>query len=150
MRSLGTLILIAGTLAVPAFAQQDDLRKPKVDIVQSIGCAAHPDAKTWMLTNATEAAVTAQPFTSQKEINDAKGQALGNAQYKLIGTNEFVTVDELLKDPQRTTFTTQESANVTGTLQDGHKVVVKGLLIVAPNEKRLNLLSVQPLANTCP
>jgi hypothetical protein len=149
MRTLG-IALMAGTLAVPALAQEDHLRKPKVDIVTVVGCAAHPDAKTWLLTNATDTVVTPQPFTSEKEVAEAKNQTLGTAQYRLIGTNEFGTIEELLKDPARATFTTRESANTTGTLQAGRKVVVKGLLIVAPDQKRLNLLSVQSLANSCP
>jgi hypothetical protein len=40
-------------------------------------------------------------------------------------------------------------ANATGQLQHGRKLFVKGLLIAAPNEKRLNLVAVQQLADTC-
>jgi hypothetical protein len=136
-------------LASPARAQ-DDLRKPKVNIVSVVGCASQSDAATWTLTHASEALVTEQPYTSEKEIADARSRPLGTGHYRLLGTNEFVTVDELLKDQQRASFTTREGANTTGTLQPGRKVVVKGLLIEASQEKRLNLLSVQPLASTCP
>ncbi|MGH6693046.1 MAG: hypothetical protein ACREF4_20450, partial [Gammaproteobacteria bacterium] len=59
------------------------------------------------------------------------------------------TKEELLKRGQRAEFTRPEVANATGQLQDGRKLVVKGLLITAPNEKRLNLVSVQQLADTC-
>ena len=137
-------------VATAAVAQQPDLKKPKVDLVSVVGCVAHPDAKTWTLTRASDSVNTDTPYTSEKEIDDAKARALGAGEFRLIGTNEFVTTDELLKDPQRAVFTTKDTANTTGTLVPGAKVVVKGLLIPAPNEKRLNLMSVQRLGSTCP
>ena len=57
--------------------------------------------------------------------------------------------EDLLSDPRRAEFTRPEVANATGQLQDGRKLLVKGLLITAPNEKRLNLVAVQQLAETC-
>ena len=50
---------------------------------------------------------------------------------------------------QRSEFTRPEVANATGQLQDGRKLFVKGLLITNANEKRLNLVAVQQLAETC-
>lgn len=148
-RGIAGAVLAAVSLAAPVGAQ-DDLRKPKVDIVSVVGCATHPDAQTWMLTRASEAAVVTTPYSSRKDVTEANARALGAAQYRLVGTNEFVTTEELLSDKQRASFTTAESANTTGALKAGRKVFVKGLLIPAPQEKRLNLLSVQPLADTCP
>lgn len=141
---------IAVALATAAAAAQEDLKKPKVDMVSVVGCVSHPDDKTWLLTNATSEVATAIPYTSEKEIAGARALTLGAAKYRLIGTNDFVTNEELLKDTQRAAFTTPRTANATGTLRPGRKVVVKALLIKAPNEKRLNLLSVQPRADTCP
>ena len=50
----------------------------------------------------------------------------------------------------RAQFTAKGSENATGQLQNGHKVMVKGLLILVPNEKRLNLTSVTMVAANCP
>ena len=102
-----------------------------------------------MLTKATDGVESKVLFMSAKEIEEAKKKALGNNRYKLIGTLEFLTKEELLKDAHRAEFTRPEVANATGQLQDGRKLIVKGLLITAPNEKRLNLVSVQHLADTC-
>ena len=102
-----------------------------------------------MLTKATAGVESKVLFMSAKEIEEAKKKALGNNRYKLIGTLEFLTKEELLKDARRAEFTRQEVVNATGQLQDGRKLIVKGLLITAPNEKRLNLVSLQSLADTC-
>jgi hypothetical protein len=60
-----------------------------------------------------------------------------------------LTKEELLKEQQRASFTRPEVANATGQLQHGRKLVVKGLLSTAANEKSLNLVSVLQLADTC-
>jgi hypothetical protein len=143
--TLGVAVVLSATAAA-----QDDLRKPKVDMVTIVGCVAHPDEKTWLLTNAGGEVATTTPYAGEKEIAGAKSAALGQAKYRLIGTNDFVTNEELVKDKQRAAFTTPQTANATGSLRPGRKVMVKALLIKAPDEKRLNLLSVQPLADTCP
>ena len=57
--------------------------------------------------------------------------------------------EELLKQGQRAEFTRPQVANATGQLQDGRKLVTKGLLTTASNEKRLNLVAVQQLADSC-
>jgi hypothetical protein len=102
-----------------------------------------------MLTNATDGIESKVLFMSAKEIEEAKKKALGNNRYKLLGAPEFLTKEELLKHGQRAEFTRPEVANATGQLQDGRKLMVKGLLITAPNEKRLNLVAVQQLADIC-
>ena len=114
-----------------------------------VGCARRTPEGTWTLTNATDGIDTKALLLSAKEIEEAKQKALGNNRYTLVGTPEFMTKDELLKRGQRLEFTRPEVANATGQLQDGRKLLVKGLLITAPNEKRLNLVSVQQLADTC-
>jgi hypothetical protein len=86
---------------------------------------------------------------SAKEIEEARKKALGNNRYRLLGTPEFLTKEELLKSGQRAEFTRPDVANATGQLQDGRKLFVKGLLITASNEKRLNLVAVQQLADSC-
>ena len=102
-----------------------------------------------MLTNATDGIESRVLFLSAKEIEESRQKALGKNQYKLLGTPEFLTKEELLKSGQRAEFTRPEVANATGELQDGRKLIVKGLLITAANEKRLNLVAVRQLADTC-
>ena len=150
-RALGMLALAACALRAPAYAQpqQADVSKPTVPIVSAIGCALRGTDGTWMLTNATDGVETKVLFMGAKEIDDARKKALGNNRYRLLGTPEFLTKEELLKSGQRAEFTRPAVANATGQLQNGRKVFVKGLLIAAPNEKRLNLVAVQQLAETC-
>ena len=150
-RAFGVLaLLVCGlTTGIRAQPQESDLSKPKVPLVSVVGCATRTAEGTWMLTNATDGVESKVLFMTAKEIEEAKKKALGNNRYKLLGTVEFLTKEELLKDAHRAEFTRPEVANATGQLQDGRKLIVKGLLITAPNEKRLNLVSVQQLADTC-
>ena len=154
MRGLGAcgvLALVACGLTTGIGAQQqgNDLSKPKVPIVSVVGCATRTAEGAWMLTNATDGIESKVLFMSANEIEEARKKALGNNRYRLLGTPEFLSKEELLKQGQRAEFTRPEVANATGQLQDGRKLVVKGLLITAANEKRLNLVSVQQLADTC-
>jgi hypothetical protein len=143
-------LLVCGlTAGSRAQQQQSDLSKPKAPLVSVVGCASRTAEGTWMLTNATDAIESRVLFMSAKEIEAAKKNALGDNRYKLLGTPEFLTKEELLKYGERTKFTRPEVANATGQLQDGRKLLVKGLLIAAPDEKRLNLVSVQQLADSC-
>ena len=150
-RAFGVLALgVCGwTAGIRAQQPESDLSKPKVPIVSVVGCAGRTAEGTWMLTNATDGIESKVLFVSAKEIEEAKKKALGNNRYTLVGTPEFLTKEELLKHGQRAEFTRPGVANATGQLQDGRKLMVKGLLITAPNEKRLNLVAVQQLADTC-
>jgi len=150
-RAFGVLALgVCGwTAGIRAQQPESDLSKPKVPIVSVVGCAGRTAEGTWMLTNATDGIESKVLFVSANEIEEAKKKALGNNRYTLVGTPEFLTKEELLKHGQRAEFTRPAVANATGQLQDGRKLMVKGLLITAPNEKRLNLVAVQQLADTC-
>jgi hypothetical protein len=150
-KALGVLALVLGglTAGIRAQRQETDLSKPKVPVVSVVGCASRGADGTWMLTSATDGIESRVLFLSAKEIEESMKKALGKNQYKLLGTPEFLTKEELLKSGQRAEFTRPEVANATGQLQDGRKLIVKGLLITAANEKRLNLVSVRQLADTC-
>jgi hypothetical protein len=145
------LALAACGVEARPYAQpvQADPSKPAAPLVAVVGCARRSPQGVWTLTNATEGVETRALFMSAKEIEDARKKALGTNGYVLLGTPEFLTKDELLKSGQRADFTRPEIANATGQLQDGRKLVVKGLLITAGNERRLNLVAVQQLADTC-
>jgi hypothetical protein len=140
---------LACGLAAGPRAQQGGKDTPKVDLVSVVGCATRGADDAWMLTNASEAKVTQAARTTEKDLEAARTQRLGKNRYRLIGTAEFGSAEELLRNSVRAQFTTKGSENATGVLQNGRKVMVKGLLIIAPNEKRLNLTSVQPLADSC-
>ena len=143
------LLVFGMTIGIRAEQQESDLSKPKVPLVSVVGCANHMPDGTWMLTKATNGVESKVLFMGAKEIEEAKKKALGNNRYKLLGTPEFLTKEELLQDEQRAQFTRPPVANATGQLRDGRKLIVKGLLITAQNEERLNLVSVQQLADTC-
>jgi len=143
------LFVFGMTTGIRAQQQGSDLSKPKVPLVSVVGCASHLPDGTWMLTKATNGVESKVLFMSAKEIEEAKNKPLSNNQYKLLGTLDFLTKEDLLSDPRRAEFTRPEVANASGQLQDGRKLLIKGLLITAPNEKRLNLVAVQQLAETC-
>ncbi len=144
---LTSAVLVCGLTASARGQQAKD--KPKVDLVTVVGCATRGADRTWTLTNATEPKVIKAAATTTKEIEDARALALGKNRFRLIGTADFGSAEDLLKDPVRSQFTVKGSENVSGQLQNGHKLVVKGLLVNAPNEKRINLTSVQGLSDTC-
>ena len=143
------LLICGWTAGIRAAQQENDLSKPKVPLVIVVGCATRTAEGTWMLTNATDGIESKVLFLSAKEIEDGKKKTLGNNRYKLLGAAEFVTKEELLKNEKRAEFTRPDVANASGQLQDGRKLIVRGLLITVPNEKRLNLVSVQQVADTC-
>lgn len=154
MKGMIAAILVAwlGTSASGIGAQQQiDLNKPTIIIVRAVGCASAGSAPgDWTLTKATEPTVVTSPFTSTTEIEELATEPLANKAYKLLGTAEFVSVERLLRQSQRAEFTAGKSVNATGTLRDGYKVVVRGLLLDPDGNARINLTSVQALAQSCP
>ncbi len=126
-------------------AQNRDLAKPAIDIVASVGCATK-DGETWTLTQASEPISTGVPFSNRDEIEEASGTPLGSRTYVLIGVADFLAPEELLDEFQRAEFTTVDSVNSTGSLVDGHRILVKGLFI---ENERINLTSVIGLTERC-
>jgi hypothetical protein len=120
----------------------------KVPEVTTVGCVSRIDGE-WMLTKAREPRVSNIPHADAAEIAAAERSPSGVARYRLIGTAEFASANELLSRGQRAAFTRAGSANVTDALQEGRKVFVKALLIPGTPAQTLNLLSVQPVAGTC-
>jgi hypothetical protein len=147
--SVAAVLIPMWGLAAVAQAQKSDTAKPKAQLVSVVGCAGRTPDNGWILTKASQPIETPRLFSSTKEIEEAKKAAFGNNRFKLVGTAEFVTKEELLKTQQRGEFTRPEVANATGQLQEGKKLVMKGLLITEGNEKRLNLVSVQQTGLPC-
>ncbi len=151
MFKTAVVFIVACAPALPAGAQPQraESSKPKSPLVSVVGCATRTPDNGWMLARASQPTETPRLFSSAKEIEEAKKTALGNNRFKLVGTAEFVTKEELLKTQQRGEFTRPEVANATGQLEEGKKLVVKGLLITSPNERRLNLVSVLQTGQPC-
>lgn len=124
---------------------------PKVGVVQSIGCAERKSGNpaTWWLTRAAEAKPTDTTFFNATEVEEAKNFALATNVYQLIGVADFLDREGLLQESQRSQFTTRETANASGQLREGRKVVVKGLFIDAAGQKRINLTQVISVSDTC-
>ena len=142
---LGVVVVVVVIVPATAGAQDQELPKPAIEIVSSVGCATKDGAR-WTLTQATEPIATGEPFSSNAEIEDARSTPLGSRTYVLIGVAEFLAPAELLDQFQRAEFTAADSVNSTGSLVSEHRVLVKGLFI---ENERINLTSVIDLTGRC-
>src|SRR5207247_3589880 len=136
-RALGVFALVMYwmTTGMHAQQQQTDLSKPKVPLVSVVGCATQMSDGTWMLTKATDGVESKVLFMSAKEIEEAKTKPLGNNQYKLLGTVDFLTKEDLLNDPHRAETTRPQDAKATGKPQNTRNQQTNGIPTTAPNEK---------------
>ena len=124
---LAILAAFMGSLtsyAVPG--QVPQASNPKLDIVESVGCLAEEGKGTWVLTDATEPVVAKQPYTNEAARKEAAARPLGTQRFTLIAISMF--------NPD--------------TLRS-HKVAAKGLLIKDPSGNRINVTSLQPVADNC-
>ena len=149
-------VSLCAALSVPVLAGQRDRRttpqqNPTVDIVQTVGCVERrsgtPD--TWWLTRAADTRVAAAGVFSAAQIAAAKELPLGGRSLQLVGVADFLDTDGLLKSGNRQEFTDAQTANATGELRPGRKVLVKGMLVTAGEGQRINLLNVVGLADSC-
>ena len=134
---------------IGVMAHEQDPSEPTVPIVQAIGCA-EGDGRTWFLTRASDPAETLAPFASTDEIAAAQQVPLGSNRFQLIGVAEFLDIEGLLDEFDRSDFTARESVNATGQLSGGRKLLVKGLHLQDSDPQRINLTSVTSLADPCP
>jgi len=123
-----TVWILVMAAAGGAYAQGrgSETRPDQTPIVEAVGCLSQAGAD-WILTNASDAAVSTTTFTTPEAVKAAAGKPLSTQQYRLLGTSPF--------SPDR---------------HKGHKLVVKGLLIKSGSETRINVTSFQMLAETCP
>lgn len=122
-------MLCAMAASLPAQSAQPKARpeqKAVLDMVQVVGCLTEGPTSTWTLTDATAPTVTEAASTTTAAVKLAESTPLGTMKYRLLGVSEL--------GPER---------------HKGHKVVVKGLLIKAPNDNRINGTSLQMLSATC-
>lgn len=144
---LTVVILVCGSW-VRTKGQQTDLTEPTVRIIHTIGCATM-EGTNWFVTSATDPTESEEPYTSDVEVADAQNASLGSNRFQLVGVAEFLDVEGLLNQFERSDFTARDSVNASGQLVAGHKVAVKGLFIENADPKRLNLTSVVSLAEAC-
>jgi hypothetical protein len=116
------LFAVAGTLHAQG---RGTARSDQTPIVEAVGCLSQMGSN-WILTDATEAAISTTTFTTPEAVKAAAEKPLGTQQYRLLGTSPF--------SPDR---------------HKGHKMAIKGLLIKGDSESRINVTSLQMLAETC-
>jgi hypothetical protein len=147
-------VAILGAAVWSSASQQQSLSgapaKPKVEIVQTMGCVEYRAAGggQWWLTHAAEPTVSREGVFTTRDIDLSKETTQGTRAFRLIGHAEYLDAQGLLRTQQRKDFTTPEQVNATGSLRDGRTVLLKGLLVPGA-EERINLLQVAPLAETC-
>jgi hypothetical protein len=117
----------ASTPAASMTSQTPSTRNQKAaPIVEVIGCVSNGPNGTWVLTNGTEPAVSKVPNTTTAAVKEAEGKRLGRRRYRLLGVAPF--------GPEN---------------HKGRKVVVKGVLIEAANNDRINVTSLQITGAPC-
>lgn len=134
--------------------------KPKVDVVQSVGCAERKPGSlrgggpgtendSWWINRASEPRTAPPGIFNTTQVEAAKSVPLGTNTFQLVGVADFLEPEALLSSGQRKEFTTPENANATGQLRAGRKILIKGMLVEAGEAKRINLLTVIALSDTC-
>ncbi len=91
-----------------------------------MGCLTQTATGGWALRDAGEPLVSALQSTSASALEAAARRPLGQRSFRLVGVEVF--------NPRRA---------------GRRKVAVKGVLITAANDSRLNVTSLQPVAGTC-
>lgn len=101
-------------------------RDASLPIVEAVGCLSNGVNETWVLTNATAPVVSKAPTTTPSAVKEAGTKPLGTHRYRLVGATPF--------GPEA---------------HNHHKIVVKGVLVKAPNDDRINVTSLQMVGSTC-
>jgi hypothetical protein len=132
-----SLLLIAwawATFVNLGHAQTSVSKSKRVPIVSTTGCLTQVAADNWLVTYATDATVVT-PLSSRGDEAGAPASATGvtvpnqtsgKNTYKLVGVDEFAPA-----------------------LHKNQTVLVKGLLIDAGVEKRINVTVLQMMSETC-
>jgi hypothetical protein len=148
--------LASAALCSPSLVAQRGARpagaKVKVEIVQTVGCVERRagDPPLWWLTRAQAPSVTRDGVFNRAQVDEAKKTStVGTLAFHLIGVADFLDVEGLLRSGNRAQFTSADQVNATGELREGRTVLVKGLLIDAGGESRINLIAVVGIADTC-
>jgi hypothetical protein len=156
-RSVLAAALVIGTLWSSRMIAQRSERpaagaKAKVEIVQTIGCVERRTGEppTWWLMRAQAPTVTREGVFNRAQVEEAtKAATSGPREFRLVGVADFLDAEGLLRSGNRAQFTKPDQVNATGELREGRTVLVKGLLINAGAESRINLLAVVGVADSC-
>ena len=136
-RIFAIAVTAALTLSVTALAQQSNRQgqqpppgigqiPPVVDIVEVVGCLQSAPNDMWMLTSATTPALQRRPNTTPEAVKAAAALPLGTQKFRLMNIAVFSPAQH-----------------------QGHKMVVRGILIKDAKDPRINTMSFQMLDATC-
>jgi mono/diheme cytochrome c family protein len=101
---------------------------PNFALVQVVGCLTQgPNNNAWVLTRTSDPVVTKDEAPSPGLLKTAAAKPLGDQTYQLVSVTPF--------KPEA---------------HKGHKVEARGLLYRDPTDARLNLTSLQMVAESCP
>ncbi len=93
-----------------------------VEIVEVDGCLEENPAKTWVLNKASDPAIFTMQATTSEALESAKTKPPGILRYELLGVRDF-----------------------NPSIYKGQKVAIKGAMIQAGKQARINVTSLQPL-----
>jgi len=100
---------------------------PNFSLVQVVGCLVHREAgNTWVVINGTEPARAGRPQPNDADKTAATAQPLGSQQFELMA-----------------------SAAYKPSTHKDKKVEVRGFLIRRPKDSRINITSLETVADTC-
>jgi hypothetical protein len=112
---------LLGVVPVHATQQSRVKEHATVDIVEIVGCLVEERSGVWTLTKATDPTVTTKASTTADAVKAAAAKTLGTRRYELLGA----------------------ATNWAPAAHKNHKMVVRGLLIKAPQANRINVTSFQ-------
>lgn len=112
--------------ADPSAAVAKSAAYSNLKIGEVVGCLERAPSGEWFLTQASEPKASDAQATSSVELNAARSRSLGNGHYRLLGARVFNPASFV-----------------------GQKVAVKGVLLADPTSLRINITSLQSLADHC-
>lgn len=116
----------AGSLEKIVIVEKAGQEIPNFSLVRVVGCLTDAADHTWILTRASEPVRTRNPGSStETELAGSRATALASHTFKLLS---------LYPSPDA---------------HKGHRMEVKGFLIRAPNDERLNVSSMAVLGTAC-
>ena len=122
----GTAILDAGSLSSIQLVRKpgEERELKSFSLVQVVGCLSQSPDKSWVLTRATEPALTRDRPSSAEELKRADAKPLGAQTFELVSVSPY-----------------QPDANA------GRKIEVKGLLYKSPTKNRVNVSALQAVGS---
>jgi hypothetical protein len=137
LRTFAIAVTAALTISVTGLAQQQNRQgqqappgvgqiPPVVDIVEVVGCLQSAPNDMWMLTSASTPELQRRPNTNPEAVKAAAARPLGTQKFRLMNIAVF-----------------------TPAQHQGHKMVVRGILIKDAKDPRINTMSFQMLDATC-